>query len=266
MTTSAMGLQQGAAIVCVGWQPYGRLAKDVDAVLENLNRDYRHLLDQNAPGAAQVTSAAEIPENATRARLRREKNSHRGISEKTSLRTFVADAVNQPFLEEISHLENLQHLEMDWPTTAQDLSPLTALRQLKVLKIKSPRTVVDFTPLLQLPALEVLFIENAKHMTTLDWLKPLSAQLVVLGIEGSMWTNQRIPSLTPLTGFLVEALFLTSTRIADGSLKPLQTMPNLKFIGTAKNASRAEFTALHAARPDVVCDWFRDEMWLPLSF
>jgi hypothetical protein len=66
-----------------------------------------------------------------------------------------------------------------------------------------------------------------------------------------------------LAGFAVEALFLTGTTIADRSLAPLHSMPNLNFLGTARNAPRAQFQALHAAKPDLVCDWFRADMWPP---
>ena len=222
---------------------------------------YRHMLDRDAPGARQVTSPADIPPDATRARLKRDKKSHKGIGDRVALRTLLADAVDQAYLDEIARLDRLEHLELAWPTSARDLSPLANLRQLRVLKIDSPRAVTDFTPLVDLPALEILLIENAKHMTSLDWLVPLRDRLTVLGIEGSMWTRQRIPTLAPLAGFAVEALFLTATTVADRSLAPLHTMPNLKFLGTARNASRAQFQALQAAKPDLVCDWFREDMW-----
>jgi hypothetical protein len=231
------------------------------AVSGDLNRHYRHLLSRDDPGAAPVTSAAKIPADAVRANLRRENKTHQGVGSKLSLRILVAAAVNQDFLEEISHLERLEYLEMDWPTTAENLTPLTSIPGLKVLKINSPRAITDFTPLLQLPALKVLFIENAKFMTSLDWLEPLAGRLTVLGVEGSMWTRQRIPSLAPLSGFLAEALFLSSTSIGDRSLKPLQSMPNLRFLGTARNAPRSEFVALQAARPSLVCDWFSESLW-----
>jgi hypothetical protein len=231
------------------------------AVSGELNRRYRHILSRDPLEAAQVTSAAKIPADAVRANLKRENKSHRGIREKTALRILVAGAVNQDFLEEICQLEKLEHLELGWPTTATDLKPITSLRSLNVLKINSPRAVTDFTPLLQLASLEVLFIENAKHMTSLDWLGPLAERLTVLGVEGSMWTTQRIPSLAPLSGFRAEALFLTSTSVGDGTLKPLQSMSNLRFLGTARNAPRSEFAALQAARPGLVCDWFSETMW-----
>jgi hypothetical protein len=112
-----------------------------------------------------------------------------------------------------------------------------------------------------LPKLERLFIENAKQISDLDWLQPLKRCLKVLGIEGGMYTPQHIDTLAPLEGFALEALFLTNTRIADQSLAPLRTMDSLKYLGTARNVPRAEFEALHAAQPQLECDWFHPEMW-----
>jgi hypothetical protein len=226
-----------------------------------LNARYRQLIDEDTPGYAPAASLADIPDDAPLARFRRTKTSHRGIRTKTSLRTLIAGAVDQSYLEEIAVLGGLERLELEWPTTATDLRPLSALKHLRFLKIDSPRNITDFSPLLALPALEVLFIENAKHLKSLDWLAPLADRLNVLGIEGSMWTTQRIPTLAPLRGFAVEALFLTGTRIADKDLTPLQTMPNLRFLETACNAPREAFRALHKAKPELVCDWFEDKVW-----
>lgn len=229
--------------------------------IDLLNSKYRYLLDPHDAGFRQASSAGAVPADATRARLRREGKSHRGIRERTALKTLVADGVDQDFLEEIACLPELTHLELAWPTTATNLTPLTALEKLRVLKIDSPRNILDFSALLQLPALEALFIENARHLTSIDWLRPLATRLRALGIEGSMTTIQRLPTLAPLAGFEIEALFLTSTRIADRNLDPLHTMPNLIYLNTARIAPREAFARLHAAKPKLICDWFNEKMW-----
>lgn len=98
-------------------------------------------------------------------------------------------------------------------------------------------------------------------MADLDWIRSLKMQLRVLGIEGSMWNAQRVPSLAPLEGFDLDALFLTNTIIADKSLAALHAMSGLKYLGTARNAPRKEFEALKEALPGLHCDWFSIEMW-----
>jgi hypothetical protein len=227
----------------------------------DLNEHYRALLHMRRPDLRHYTSGEEVPRDAAYATLGRDKASHRGIGKRTALKELAASAVDQDFLEEIACLTGLEYLQLGWPVTAKDLSPLRALTNLRQLVIDSPRHITDFTPLLDLPKLERLFIENAKHMTSLDWLRPFKDRLVALGIEGSIWTKQRIPALTPLEGFALDALFLTGTRLGDKDLSPVATMPRLRFLGTARNAPKEQFMALKAAKPELECTWFEERIW-----
>lgn len=206
-------------------------------------------------------NAADIPADAKAVHLKRVKKSHAGIADCAALEGLYAEATDQAFVDEIGQLEGLQFLELAWPTTAKTLEPLAKLQALRVLKIDSPRNIEDFTPLTKLERLETLVIENAKHLETLDWLAPLAPGLKAFGIEGSMNTTQRIESLAPLAGFDLEALFLTSTRLADQDLSPLHGMDNLKLLQTAIVAPRRDFEALNAAIPDCECTWFEPENW-----
>ena len=116
--------------------------------------------------------------------------------------------------------------------------------------------MTDFAPLAELPALTHLFVENAKHMGGLEWLAPLKGQLASLGIEGSMWTMQKVPSIAPLAGFAFEALCMTSVQLADKDLTPLAACPSLRHFSCARFAPKASFDALKALRPDIDCLWF----------
>lgn len=217
---------------------------------------YRSTLDHDLLRKHFTCHAADIPIDAEFAVLGREKNSHRGIGTRKRLKTLVAGSPNQDYLDEICELAELEHLELTWPMTATSLSGLTRLRKLKVLKIDSPRNITDFAPLLDLPALKSLFIENAKHLAGFDWLAPLKDRLWSLGVEGSIWAMQKVPSLKPLAGFGFEALFLTSVRLQDKDLTPLADCPNLKHLVCARFAPRKNFEALKALRPDIQCLWF----------
>lgn len=227
----------------------------------DLNDHYRSLLHMRRPGLPYYTSGEDVPMDVDAAVLGREKASHRGIGRRCALRELHADAANQDFLDEIAGLTELEYLELGWPVTAKDLAPLRALGRLRHLVIVSPRNIADFTPLLDLPKLERLFIENAKHLVSLDWLRPFKDRLLALGIEGSTWTKQRIPTLAPLEGFALEALFLTGTRLSDHDLSPVATMPRLRFLGTARNAPKEQFMALKMANPELECTWFEERMW-----
>jgi hypothetical protein len=227
----------------------------------DLNEHYRAWLHLRRPNLPHYTNGEDVPMEARYASLGRDKASHRGIGERKALTELAAAAVNQDFLEEIARLAGLEYLHLGWPVTAADLAPLRALTNLRHLVIDSPRFIADFTPILDLPRLERLFIENAKHLASLDWLRPLKDRLIALGIEGSLYTAQAIPTIAPLEGFALEALFLTNTRIGDQDLSPIATMPNLRFLGTALNAPKAQFMALRAAKPELQCQWFDEAIW-----
>ncbi len=229
--------------------------------MTDLNAYYRDWMHVRYPGIEGVPSPADIAPEQTAAHLHRENDSHRGIGERTELRELAAGAVNQDFLEEIGQLTHLEQLELQYPVTATTLAPLAKLTRLRTLNIDSPRAITDFTPILALPKLERLFIGNAKHLGALDWVRPMKDRLRVLGIEGSMYTAQTIPSLAPLEGSAVEALFLTNTRLDDQDLSPIATMPNIRFLGTAINAPRSQFFALRDAKPDLECRWFDEAAW-----
>lgn len=205
--------------------------------------------------------ANDVPLDAERAWVRRSRGSHRGISDRQALRHLIAGSPDQAYLDEICTITGLERLELEWPVTAKRLDGLRALHRLRHLSIDSPRNITDFAPLLELPSLRTLLITNAKHMTDISWLAD-AHHLEVIGIEGSMWTTQRIPTLQPLARLReLRAFFAVSTRLADHDLSPLAECPKLEFIGCARVAKREEFERLHAMRPDVVCSWFRPEMW-----
>lgn len=229
--------------------------------LQDLNATYRGWLHRLHPDKASVGNAADIPADTTVVSLAREKKSHHGIGAHLQLEKLEAIAPDQSFLDEIAKLERLTHLELGWPVTAADLTPLLALKRLQVLKIDSPRNVTDFTVLARLPALRHLELSNARHLQALDWLKPLLGTLKVLGIEGSMYTAQTVASLKPLAGAALEALFLTNVKLADQDLRPLASMPSLRYLGCGIIAPRDQFMALHTALPDLQCQWFDVMNW-----
>lgn len=227
----------------------------------DLNEHYRHWMHLRRPDVPAFMSAADLPMDVQFAHVGRDKASHRGIGLRTELRELAAGAPNQDYLEEIGSLEKLEYLDLGWPVTATDLAPLGKLTKLRTLRIDSPRAIADFTAITALPRLERLFISNAKHLRTLDFLRPLKDQLIALGVEGSMYTVQTIASLAPLKGFALEALFLTNTKLEEQDLSPIATMPNIHFLGTGINAPRKQFFALRDAKPDLACQWLDEEAW-----
>ena len=208
-----------------------------------------------------TADAGEVPLDAERALLHRVKTSHRGIGERQALKHLIAGSADQAYLDEICTITGLERLELEYPVTAKTLDPLRSLTRLRHLSIDSPRHISDFTPVLELPSLTTLLITNAKHMVDIAWLAG-AHHLEVLGIEGSMWTAQKIPTLAPLAGLRgLRAFFATSTRLGDHDLSPIAELPRLELLGCARFAPREEFERLHQRKPDLVCTWFRPEAW-----
>ncbi len=228
---------------------------------DTLNEHYRAHLHMRHPETPFYQSGLDVPRDAVRARIRRERGSHTGIGEKTALRELEANNANQAMLEEIARLTSLEYLDLGGPVTATDLAPLRALCNLRHLKIDSLRNIADFTPILDLVQLDALFLSSVKHLTDLDWLRPMKDRLIALGIEGGMWNKQTIESLAPLEGFGLEGLFLTSTVLLDQDLSPIATMPKIRYLGTGINAPREQFFALRDSKPELECSWFDPRAW-----
>jgi hypothetical protein len=208
--------------------------------------------------------AGDIPVYAKNAWIGRQKLNYRGIGERQSLRHLISGNVDQPFLDEISNLGGLERLELEWPMVAKELTPLLKLENLAYLSIDSPRNIADFRALLELPALRTLIITNPKKMADLSWLVE-AHHLEVIGIEGGTWSPYKIPTLRPLAGLRALRAFLgVSTKLGDQSLDPLADCPRLEYLGIACVAPQAEFDRLKKAKPNLVCDWFRPEIWAAL--
>ena len=222
-------------------------------------RDLEEWRDKHA-----YSAASDIPVDAENAWIGRQKRNYRGIGERQGLRHLISGNVDQPFLDEIGNLGRLERLELEWPMVAKELTPLLGLKNLSYLSIDSPRNIADFAILLELRKLRTLIITNPKKMADLGWLAE-AHHLEVIGIEGGMWSPYRIPTLRPLAGLRALRAFLgVSTSLADQDLAPLADCPRLEYLGIACVAPRAEFDRLGKARPDLICDWFRPEMWTAL--
>lgn len=199
--------------------------------------------------------ASDVPTDAAYVRLKRVKTSHKGVSTHGQIRELMAEGMDQAFFDEVCALTDLAVLIAPYPVTVRDISGITALNKLHTVVLDSPRNITDFAPLLALPNLHTLFIENAKHLTDLDIFRE-AHQLRVLGIEGTMSTDQKLASVAPLAGLkCLEALFLVSVRLGNKDLTPLAKCPNLRLLTCARFAPKAAFTDLRNAAPDLACKW-----------
>lgn len=218
-----------------------------------LQVQYRDIQDWNRWPSC-VSTLDKVPTGASVVSFYREKRSHRGIGDRMSIIKLSAKQVDQDFLIEIGNLINLEYLDIE-VITANDLSPLSQLENLRTLKLDSVRKATIFDVLLELPRIEKLFIQNAKNIKSLEFLHE-AHQLISLGVEGSMWTKQKIASLSPLAGLRrLEALFLTSVQLKDKFLRYLIDVPRLKVLECARFAPKSEFEELRRLMPELDCHW-----------
>ena len=135
---------------------------------------------------------------------------------------------------------------------------MARLTQLETLKLEGVRKASEFSPTTNLPSLRKLFITNAKHLSDLKFLSN-AHRLESLGVEGDMWTKQKIDSLEPISHLeRLEALFMTSVTLVDKTLTYLATMPRLRVLECARFAPREQFSALRELCTNLECSWCDD--------
>ena len=221
----------------------------------NRRFDYKVELNWNMT-PPHMNTLAGVALETKELRFRREKNSHRGISRLTQLRSLIAFQVNQEFLEEICELPLLELLYVD-QLSAADAQCLGRCQNLRHLILKGGTKISSLAWLHLLPPLDSLMLENFKRVTDLSIIGTLTS-LRALGLEGSMWTTQRVDSFRPIAELSnLEALFLANCRPARDGLEPLHLIPQLRYLEIAAFFPDADFLKLHSALPDLECDWFQ---------
>lgn len=216
----------------------------------DLNEKYRERRDW--PDC--ITQSKDIPADTDRLHFYREKTSFRGIGRHGSIKELLAKRVDQKFLDEICELHQLEYLEME-TVTAADISALTSLPKLRHLKIYGLRNAKDLACLTEIKALQKLFLENTKHLSDIEFLDNTQC-LEVLGIEGSMYTKQKIPTLQPISKLKsLESVFLTSVQLTDKNLDYLADLPKLRYLSCARFAPKSSFQSLRNLMPNLNCSW-----------
>lgn len=88
---------------------------------------------------------------------------------------------------------------------------------------------------------------NLVQFNKIDDFTPVSGlvRLKYLGINGSLWTQQRLRSLKPLAGLTeLRLLTLFNTRTVDNSFDPLLGLRKLERFDCSWNYPEAEFAKL----------------------
>ncbi|MDG1807500.1 MAG: hypothetical protein P8J91_10305 [Pirellulaceae bacterium] len=160
---------------------------------------------------------------------------------------WVAPKVSQRLFDAIGVMPNLVGLHIEHSSIKTIVS--NSFSNLRFLHLGSSPGLLDLEGLAQCTSLEWLETENLKRITDFSLLSRLTS-LVGLGINGGMWTTQRIDSLAPLEALQqLRFLSITNARVTDQSLRSLHNLEHLQTLQRALWWPDSEIRDLLEANP-----------------
>jgi len=151
--------------------------------------------------------------------------------------------VNQEMFEAACNMENLEGLYIKW-SGIKTIDSLKKLKNLKHLHIGSSGQVENIRVFRDINWLTTLCLEQLNKVTDFNDIAG-TTNLEGLGIDGSIWTAQKIDTLKPI-GQLegLKYLTLTNTRTKDKSFDPLLNLKELIRFNSSWNYPVTEFEKL----------------------
>jgi hypothetical protein len=156
---------------------------------------------------------------------------------------WFSSRVNQEMFEAACDMENLEGLYIKW-SGIKTIDSLRKLKNLKHLHIGSSAQVESIRVFRDINWLTTLNLEQLNKVTDFSDIANMT-NLQGLGIDGSIWTAQKIDTLKPF-GQLSELkyLTLTNTRTKDKSFDPLMNLKDLVRFNSSWNYPVTEFEKL----------------------
>lgn len=156
--------------------------------------------------------------------------------------------VNQTTFEAICHMKNLQGICIKW-SAIKNLDCLQHQPQLQHLNLGASPSIESIAPIGTMSNLVTLELENFKKIQ--DW-SPISrlTQLEGLAICGGMYSRLKLDSIqfvTPLQN--LKYLSLISTKVVDKSLKPIESLKDLRSLKVIFDWTEEEFAELRKKLP-----------------
>jgi hypothetical protein len=151
--------------------------------------------------------------------------------------------VTQEMFDAACSMPNLEQLYVKWSAIVH-IRELPKAKKLRCLRIGASSKLEGIEELAEMRNLIWL---NLEQFNKIDDFTPVSGlvQLEYLGIDGSIWTQQRLRSLKPLAGLTeLRLLTLLNTRAADNSFDPLLGLHKLERFDCSWNYPEAEFAKL----------------------
>ena len=151
--------------------------------------------------------------------------------------------VNQEMFEAACEMKNLEGLYIKWSGIKQ-LDSLAKLKNLRHLHIGSSAQVESIQVFNDINWLTTLNLEQLNKVTDFNDISGMT-NLKGLGVDGSIWTAQKIDTLRPI-GHLrqLKYLTLTNTRTKDKSSDPILNLKELIRFNSSWNYPKTEFEKL----------------------
>jgi len=156
---------------------------------------------------------------------------------------WLCSKVSQHIFDAVCKMPNLEGLYIKW-SSVKDISNLRSIKNLKHLHFGSSAQIESIDVFRDLTSLVTLDIENFKKIVDFSPVSSLE-NLQGLGINGSIWTAQKLNSLKPLENLVgLKYLTLYNTKILDKSFQPLMKLKNLVRFNSSWNNPETEFEKL----------------------
>ncbi|HSG43758.1 MAG TPA: hypothetical protein VLA72_11435 [Anaerolineales bacterium] len=151
--------------------------------------------------------------------------------------------VNQKMFDAACKMPNLKGMFIKW-SGIKNLDALRSAKKLRHLWLGSSSQVESIDVLGEMTSLLTLELQQLNKISDFGVLSRLT-DLEGLGIDGSMWTPQKIDDLKPLANLRkLKYLTLINTQAQDKSFDPLLKLNELVFFQSSWNYPEAEFEKL----------------------
>jgi hypothetical protein len=167
-----------------------------------------------------------------------------------NIRMLFFHAIHQDLFDAAMQIKELEAVNTGYGRL-KTMEAVVNCKSLKSIIIPSCPSLTGLAFLEKLPNLKMLDIENVREAQDLSFVSSMTT-LEDFGINGSLWTNQKVNDLWPLAGLQnLQVLRLYSTRVLKDGLLPLHHLKKLVKLNCSLHYSTGEFKALRDALPSL---------------
>lgn len=160
---------------------------------------------------------------------------------------WLPSRVSQKIFDSICEMENLEGLWIKW-SGIKSIDKIIKLKNLKHFHLGSSSQVENIDVLGEMKNLITLETEQLNKIIEFSVIGKLT-QLKGLGIDGSIWTPQKIENIEFVSALQqLKYLTLTNTQIKQKSFDPILKLQNIERFNCSWNYPEKEFEKLKAIK------------------